>query len=50
MEEKARPNDEWNGWRKKETQAISLKSSANLVNEISFVNNYSNAGCSSRKK
>ena len=36
MEEKAKPNDKWSGWRKNGTQTITLISLTNPVNEISF--------------
>jgi len=50
MEEIAKPNYEWSGWRKNGTQTIYLISLTNLVNEISFENGYHRGLSLSREK
>jgi len=50
MEEMAKPIYKWSGWRKKGTQTISLISLTNLVNKISFKDNYHRGRFLSREK
>jgi hypothetical protein len=50
MEEMAKPNYEWSGWRKKGTRTINLIPLTNLGSRIIVENDYHKGRSLSRKK